>query len=140
MLPFSCLHGPFYSFPFEIFLHHLLDFIPLDFLLSIAPAEGDGRQQKKPLPLQKQGQELLASCGTTQIGFFKSPLFSRTSIRALRITTRAAVSHYWAPKGAVRSALIGPFNSAPASAFSPAGGSLWAFATAYSSYSLVCAM
>ena len=31
MLPFSCLHGPFYSFPFEIFLHHLLDFIPLDF-------------------------------------------------------------------------------------------------------------
>ena len=29
-LSFSCLHGPFYSFPFEIFLHHLLDFIPLD--------------------------------------------------------------------------------------------------------------
>ncbi|HJA36785.1 MAG TPA: hypothetical protein H9666_09865, partial [Firmicutes bacterium] len=54
VLPFSCLHGPFYSFPFEIFLHHLLDFIPLDFLLSIAPAEGDGRQQKKPLPLQNR--------------------------------------------------------------------------------------
>ena len=31
MLPFCCLHSAFYSVSLKIFLHHLLDFIPLDF-------------------------------------------------------------------------------------------------------------
>lgn len=30
MLPFCCLHSAFYSVSLKIFLHHLLDFIPLD--------------------------------------------------------------------------------------------------------------
>ena len=31
VLPFCCLHSAFYSVSLKIFLHHLLDFIPLDF-------------------------------------------------------------------------------------------------------------
>jgi len=30
VLPFCCLHSAFYSVSLKIFLHHLLDFIPLD--------------------------------------------------------------------------------------------------------------
>ena len=32
VLPFCCLHSAFYSVSLKIFLHHLLDFIPLDSL------------------------------------------------------------------------------------------------------------
>lgn len=34
VLPFCCLHSAFYSVSLKIFLHHLLDFIPLDFEIS----------------------------------------------------------------------------------------------------------
>ncbi len=32
VLPFCCLQGAFVRFFFKFFLHHLLDFIPLDFI------------------------------------------------------------------------------------------------------------
>lgn len=35
VLPFCCLHRAFALLFFKIFLHHLLDFIPLDFVLIV---------------------------------------------------------------------------------------------------------
>ena len=67
VLPFCCLHSAFYSVSLKIFLHHLLDFIPLDFFVlwtekSRFPAEsGTAHRHGHNRTTRRQTDRLLSA-------------------------------------------------------------------------------
>ncbi len=81
-----CLHSAFYSVSLKIFLHHLLDFIPLDFLLfprtGIIGSACNRLLEQPVLVAVMDGQMRLMNCGDQKLGIEDHPSSLPNVLRA----------------------------------------------------------